>query len=221
MINKIKAVLFDLDGVLVNSEVVKHLVIKDFIDEKGYDIDHRLFFSLIGSHSSLNTWDEIFDQIDDNIVDQKTFLNEFALYSKSIIAGIDFGKYKMPYIEKVLELFKKSGIKLACASSSSIEYIYRLLDQCMIKEYFDVIVTGDDFSLSKPDPEIYLHCAGKLRVNPNECMVIEDSPYGIMAAKAAGMPVVAYKEDYFGLDQSQADYKISCYLELIDLFQQK
>ena len=48
--NKIKAVLFDLDGVLVNSEVVKHLVIKDFIEEKGYDIDHRLFFALIGSH---------------------------------------------------------------------------------------------------------------------------------------------------------------------------
>lgn len=69
----IKAVLFDLDGVLVNSEVVKHLVIKDFIEEKGYDIDHRLFFKLIGSHSTLNTWDEIFDQIDDQIIDQKTF----------------------------------------------------------------------------------------------------------------------------------------------------
>ncbi|MEA5017599.1 MAG: HAD family phosphatase [Erysipelotrichaceae bacterium] len=221
MLSKIKAVLFDLDGVLVNSEVVKHLVIKDFIEEKGYDIDHRLFFSLIGSHSSLNTWDEIFDQIDEHIVDQKTFLNEFAMYSKAIIASIDFGKYKMPYIEKVLELFKKSGIKLACASSSSIDYIYRLLDQCMIKEYFDVIVSGDDFSLSKPDPEIYLHCAYKLAVNSNECMVIEDSPYGIMAGKAAGMPVVAYKEEYFGLDQSKADYKISSYLELIDLFQQK
>lgn len=215
----IKAVLFDLDGVLVNSEVVKHLVIKDFIEEKGYDIDHRLFFKLIGSHSTLNTWDEIFDQIDDQIIDQKTFREEFAQYSKPIIANIDFGTYRMPYIEETLTMLKGQGIKLACASSSNLEYIYHLLEQCKIKEYFDVIVTGDDFTLSKPDPEIYLHCANALRVKPEQCLVIEDSPFGIQAGRSAGMVVVAIKEHYFGLDQSHADVMIDSYLELIEMFE--
>jgi len=216
--NKIKAVLFDLDGVLVNSEVVKHLTIKDFIEEKGYDIDHRLFFALIGSHSTLNTWDEIFDNIDEKIVDQTTFRTGFERYSKKIITNIDFGKYKMPYIEETLEMLKKQGIKLACASSSSIEYIHRLLDQCKIKDYFDLIVSGDDFTLSKPDPEIYLHCASILEAQPEQCLVIEDSPFGIQAGKSAGMLVVAIKEHYFGLDQSQADIMIDSFEELIEMF---
>ena len=217
--NKIKAVLFDLDGVLVNSEVVKHLVIKDFVEEKGYDIDHRLFFALIGSHSTLNTWDDIFDMIDEKIVNQTTFRKEFARYSKKIITNIDFGKYKMPYIEETLKMFQKQGIKLACASSSSIEYIHRLLDQCKIKDYFDLIVSGDDFTLSKPNPEIYLHCASSLEAQPKQCLVIEDSPFGIQAGKAAGMKVVAIKEHYFGLDQSQANIIIDSYVELIEMFQ--
>ena len=219
MIDKIKAVLFDLDGVLVDSEVVKHLTIKDFIAEKGYDIDHRLFFALIGSHSTLNTWDEIFDKIDEKIVDQITFRKGFEQYSKTIITNIDFGKYRMPYILETLEMLKKQGVKLACASSSSIEYIHRLLDQCQIKDYFDLIVSGDDFTLSKPDPEIYLHCATELEVIPEQCLVIEDSPFGIQAGKAAGMPVVAIKEHYFGLDQSQADIMIDSFEELIEMFQ--
>lgn len=219
MTNKIKAVLFDLDGVLVNSEVVKHLVIKDFIEEKGYDIDHRLFFALIGSHSTLNTWDDIFEKIDEKVVDQTTFRKEFALYSKKIITNIDFGKYKMPYIEETLKMFKKQGIKLACASSSSIDYIHRLLEQCRITDYFDLVVSGDDFTLSKPDPEIYLHCASILEVQPEQCLVIEDSPFGIQAGKAAGMSVIAIKEHFFGLDQSQADIMIDSYLEMIKMFQ--
>lgn len=212
-----KAVLFDLDGVLVNSEVVKHEVIKEFIEKGHYPIAHERFFLFIGAHKSMNVWDEIFAGIDPQLIDQAQFRTELRAYRHAHLDHLDYGPYRMEHIVEILDSLKARKIRLACASSSSMTYIRTLLTQCAILPYFDLIVTGDDFTRSKPDPEIYQYCAKAFQLEPQECVVIEDSPYGIAAGKAAGMRVIAKKEHYFGLDQSQADQQIEDYRELLAL----
>ena len=85
-------------------------------------------------------------------------------------------------------------------------YINKALIDCEIKEYFDVVLSGHDFTRSKPDPEIYLTAMKKLGLDNDECLVIEDSPYGIKAGKNAGMFVGCRRDYNFGLDQSESDY---------------
>jgi len=209
-------VFFDLDGVLVNSEIVKHEVIKDFLEINHYPIDHQRFFLFIGAHKSMDTWKEIFDGADPSI-DQHKLRNDLRAYRKAKLDDFDYAPYRMEHIVDVLEYLKKHEIKMACASSSSLEYVHTLLKQCAIEQYFDLIVSCDDFKRSKPAPDIYLYCASRLNAEPNDCFVIEDSTYGIAAGKAAGMTVIAKRDHYFGLDQSSADYVIEDMLEIMNI----
>ncbi len=92
----------------------------------------------------------------------------------------------------------------------------------MLKEnelecYFNIIVSGEDFKESKPNPEIYHDTRAKLQLAPEECLIVEDSSYGIQAGKAAGMEVVAIKDTQFSFDQSAADYFIDKTTDLINL----
>ena len=107
-------------------------------------------------------------------------------------------------------------MKVACASSSSPEYIERALTECGIKEYFDLQVSGYDFEKSKPNPDIYLFCRDKFGLTSEECLVIEDSPYGIQAALSAGMPVLARRDTQFSMDQSKATKIIDSLNEVRD-----
>ena len=209
-------VFFDLDGVLVSSEIVKHEVIRDFIKINHYPIDHQRFFLFIGAHKSMDIWKDIFAGADPTI-DKVKFRNDLRSYRKAKLDGFDYGPYRMEHIVEVLDYLKAHGIKIACASSSSLKYVHTLLKQCAIEQYFDLIVSCDDFKRSKPAPDIYLYCASKLNVEPKDCFVIEDSTYGIAAGKAAGMTVIAKRDHYFSLDQSSADYLIEDMLEIIDI----
>jgi len=86
-----------------------------------------------------------------------------------------------------------------------------VLSQCVLENYFEVILSGEMFDQSKPNPDIYLTAAKKLGFNPEECLVVEDSIYGITAAKLAGMYTVALEESRFGIDQSGQMQKFLSY----------
>ena len=88
---------------------------------------------------------------------------------------------------ELLQWLAEINLPLGLGTSSEAEYVNRILENLGIKNYFKVIVTGDDVVRGKPDPEVYLKVARGLGVAPKECVVIEDAPNGVAAARAAGM----------------------------------
>ena len=95
------------------------------------------------------------------------------------------------------------GLQLALASSSPMSNIRQVLGECGLMEFFPVIVSGEQFEASKPDPEIYLHTMARLGRRPEECLIVEDSTYGVQAGAAAGGLV-----ERFPFDQSAARFHI-------------
>ena len=106
---------------------------------------------------------------------------------------------------------------MALASSTQMDIIERVLRVNKIEEYFQVVVSGTQFKRSKPDPEIYHYTARQLGVKEEECLVVEDSTFGVTAASRAGMTVVAVIDDRFDFDQSLADYRIHNLLQVLEI----
>jgi HAD superfamily hydrolase (TIGR01509 family) len=122
----------------------------------------------------------------------------------------------MPGVEKLIKKLKETGMPLALASSSYPDVIKIILQKTGLKNCFEVIVDSQMAGSSKPEPDIFLLTAQKLKVEPENCLVIEDSKNGIAAAKAAGMFCVAFAGPGSELqDQSQADLIVKDFKDLL------
>ena len=119
----------------------------------------------------------------------------------------------VPHVRFILSHLKKNNIKIAIASSSPYNIIYKMLSINDIDSYFDVIVSGNDVQAKKPSPDIYFETLKRLELPSNDCIVIEDSLVGIQAAINAGLYVIAVKENRFLVDQSQADCIVNDLIE--------
>ena len=213
----IKGLLFDLDGVLLDSERWHQRLNVRCINDLGWDdFDPRLFYYTVGAGKGMDPWDRILSEapIKYRNVETKKIFQE---YKQSLYDWVPFTEVIFPEVKRVLRHLSQAGYKLACCSSSRQEYIDKALCDCNIRRYFDVVVTGHDFTRSKPDPEIYLYAMKKLCLTVEECLVIEDSLYGIKAGKNAAMKVAARKDHDFGFDQSMADYLFEDLSELMKI----
>lgn len=124
------------------------------------------------------------------------------LYRQSLEEGVDV----MPGLMELLDELRRAPVKKALASGSSREDIELVLQHLELEDYFDAVVSGYEVTHSKPAPDIFLAAAKRLSVNPRHVMVLEDAGAGVKAAKAAGMKVIAVKNEYSaGQDFSQAD----------------
>ena len=199
MMETIKTVIFDMDGVIFDSETMYMNDLIRFFKQHDIEIQASDCIPLIGIDSKLyyeqayTMWNEKTDFI--------TFKNMLQEYFRSF--ECDYKAVVRPQIYSVLENLSKH-YKIALASSSRFNAINNALNQAGLRKYFSLIVSGEQFKESKPNPEIYLHTIKELNVNKDEA-IIEDSPKGILAANRAGIKVLALKDDKFGLDQSQAD----------------
>lgn len=218
MAKRIKAVFFDLDGVLVDSEYVSQSFINAFAKEKGLPIPPERFYQLIGSHKSLNPWQKILDGIE---IGQsiESLEKELWMYLREKRKNCVMADWVFPETEDCLKELKQEKLFIACASSSHMEYIQEILQSSHLFNYFDLIVTSDDFEKSKPAPDIYCYCMNYFHLNTTECLVVEDSTLGIAAGKAAGLRVIARRDHRFGMDQSQADEFIEDLRELFPLIE--
>lgn len=136
--------------------------------------------------------------------------------------------FPIPYIDifrpdtiTILKWLKEHGIKTAVASSTAFDKVNEILTEVGVAPYLDIIISGEFFEKSKPDPTIYLKTAELLDTMPEDCIVIEDSTVGIMAAHCAGMKVIALKDDRFGFNRSFADDEISSLGEFINLCEKR
>ncbi|MGT2925322.1 HAD family hydrolase [Streptococcus caviae] len=213
----IKLIVFDMDGVIVDTEYLDFQLQQEYIKTIAQNpaaLTHEDFSSLVGrSGKDLLTRIKKLSQLDlaDETIEQGLQRVEAQKYRKESYLPL-FRKD----IFAVLEYAKANHIALGVASSTQKKYILEILTNCGIKDYFDVIVSGEDFEASKPDPAIYLSVLKRLGVPSEQALAVEDSPSGIASAKGAGMRTVAYEEKRMTIDQSQADYVAKDMLDILD-----
>ena len=200
----IKAVIFDMDGVIVDTEPVYYERLHEFFKHNNIHPEIEELDNIVGS-SSVDTWDAI-QCIWGKELDKNQYEEEYNEFHEN--KPVNFKEIVDQDITVVLEWLTKEKYKIGLASSSSYDDIQEVLEQCNIKHYFHSVLSGEMFEQSKPNPEIYLKTAEALEVQPDECLVIEDSTYGIMAGKAAGMYVLAKEDNRFNFNQGLADGKI-------------
>lgn len=210
--------VFDMDGVIIDSEMLYLEREKEFLKYKGLEVSEDILLKTVGSNGK-----DVFKLYKDNIKNfnydsLESLRKEKRTYFKDRI--IDYRTIVDNDIYVVLESLKNMGHKISLASSSSLNNINQVLNEIQITKYFDFIISGECFVHSKPDPEIYLYVM-KQYTNDEIFFAIEDSTIGIMAAKRAGMKVIGKKDDRFGFDQTQADYLINNLREIIDIANEK
>lgn len=209
----IEAVFFDLDGVLIDSETMHQNIMQEFVRDNGYPIPKERFYRLIGSHKSMNPFDSVVEGID--LGEPKdVFLKKLQNHRQKRLKEYDYSTIGFKDAKPTLKYLKEVGIKTAVASSSNIDYINRMLEATGINDYFDLKVSCDEFAHSKPHPDIYLYCLEYFGIDRDRCLVIEDSKFGIEAAKRAHLKVIAKRDHKFGIDQSEADLFIDDLIEL-------
>jgi len=206
----IQAVIFDNDGVIVDSEPLHHLAEKQTMARYGVEIteDEFLKYVGIGTEQMFGDWIKKFQLTADptEMIErhQRTIMQLFA-------EQVQPTPNVIPFIQQLTD--KK--YKLAVASSSQRALVEIGLRKYDLLKYFQAVVCADDVTNPKPDPELFLLAAEQLQVRPAECLVIEDSSAGIKAAKAAGMYCVGYLNAHSGQqDLSAADVVVSDFGEI-------
>jgi beta-phosphoglucomutase len=189
---RIKAIIFDMDGVLVNSEPHHVIIEKGLLARLGLNISEEEHRSYLGK-SSEQMWKEVRERHGlKQTAEELAGLNSEEIMSHfSALSEIEL----MPGVTDLLNKIRDYNIPMALASSSDLSTIELMLTKTGLAGYFEHTMSCEVVGKSKPEPDVYLHTAGLLSVNPEECLVIEDSGNGIKAAKSAGMVCVEYNSN--------------------------
>lgn len=213
MLTGIKAVIFDMDGVIIDSEPLwRRAMIKSFTEigipftENDCRITTGLRFKEVIAFwfNKYGITSVSIDAFDETVISQLCILIETE------------GK-PMPGVMQTLTYLKANGYKTGIGTSSSVRLMNTVVHTLKLQAYFDVLCSAELMRYGKPHPEVYLTCAGQLQVNPQECLVIEDSVNGIVAGKSAQMKVLAIPdaENKHNPKFSLADYMLHSMDELL------
>lgn len=215
MLQNVDAVLFDLDGSLVDSMWIWKDIDIAYLGKFGIPLPEDLQSQIEGmSFSETAVYFKEHFQIPDSIEQMKSDWTKMAwdkyLHEVPLKAGAD----------RFIRYCAEHHIKLGIATSNGRELVEGVLKALQIKDYFTCIVTGCDVEKGKPSPDVYLEAARQCEVDPEKCLVFEDIVPGIQAGKAANMKVCAV-HDLYSLHQTDAkkelaDYYIHDYTDIMD-----
>ena len=196
-----KAVIFDMDGVIFDTEKVYLDIWIEVFEKYGYKMTKELYVNVMGTgrKNVIKTFLENFG--DDLPIEKMYEEKDNQLFYIIENQGI-------PLKEGVKELFsmlKEKNYKIALATSAKRERVEKQIKDKWLKESFDAIVCGDDVDKGKPSPDIFLKAAKKIDVEPENCFVVEDSPAGIKAAFSGGMKGI-HVEDLKAADEDILKY---------------
>lgn len=213
----IKAIIFDLDGTLVDSMWIWKQIDIDFLTKHGYELPDDLQKSIEGM--SFTETAEYFIKrfnLKMSLEEIKAEWNEMAR---------EFYAEKIRLKENVIDVIryaKKNGIKLGIGTSNSRELLMTVLEANSIQNEFQSIRTSCEVNAGKPSPDVFLKVADDLKIAPESCLVFEDTHAGILAGKNAGMRVVAIydelSEPYIDIIKEDADKYIYSYKEVVSSF---
>lgn len=197
-----KAFIFDMDGVLVDTQHIHSDATAAALQESGIVCTREDLLEYAGTKRGVAIAAILASRHASADVEavcvrkDELFMERMKQVKLTAIAGIP----------ALLKNLRAHGICMAIASSSEDAFINYIVDSLEIRGYFDVLVSGQTLPESKPNPEIYLLAAKKLGVRPRDCVVLEDAGLGVQAAKAAGMYCIGYRNPNSGIqDFSLAD----------------
>lgn len=182
----IKAVIFDLDGTIVDNIPFHAQAFLEFARKHNTHLSLGEYYSTIQGRINKEIIPALFKE---NLTEEQ--IKAYADEKEAIYRRLYKNIMPVPGLFGLFKEIKEKGLKLALATSAPSKNVDYVLSKLNIRGVFDVQVNGDQASRGKPDPEIYLKTAEILGVKPKECLVFEDSVPGIKAAKAAGMTVIA------------------------------
>jgi HAD superfamily hydrolase (TIGR01509 family) len=208
----IQTVIFDMDGVIVDTEPVHHYAYNQHFKDLNIEVTPEMYATFTGN-STKNIYERL--KLAYNLSDEIPYLVETK---RNLFNNAFDSKEDLYLLEGVLDLIRdlhRNGMQLVLASSSANVTIDRIFKRFDLHKYFTHIVSGEDFPNSKPHPAIFLKAAELAQTPTENCIVIEDSTNGIKAAKAAGIYCIAYNSINSKLqDLSLADMVIQRFDEL-------
>jgi beta-phosphoglucomutase len=192
-------VVFDMDGVIVDSEPVHERANAELAAMLGATYDARLAGAMMGRRVRDLT-DALAREV--GLPPDEVFARRETVFWRLLSGGLE----PMPGLHAAIARLAAAGLPLAVASSGTRAYVEHTLGRLGVRPAFSAVVSGEDVVHGKPDPEIYLRAAERLAAEPSDCVAIEDATHGIAAARAAGMRTVAVRHPLnAGLDLSAAD----------------
>ncbi|MDO4814601.1 MAG: HAD family phosphatase [Gemella sp.] len=216
----IKAVLFDMDGLMFDTE---SLATKAFIEaakKQNYEMTKEETHFVLGfkPEAIYNFYENYFK---DKEVDGKKLVKDHYEYLEHVL--FTTGPDKMPYLEELLIYLKTNNYKIAVASSSDLEHINNNLEKTGVKKYIDTVASGEEVENGKPAPDVFLLAADRLGIEIEKCMVLEDSVSGMRAgylsgAKAVMIPDSIQPDEYI---KSIAYEVLDSLKEVINLLEEK
>ena len=189
--SRFDAVIFDMDGVLIDSEPLHFAVLSDLLARAGHTLtraeneqfigttSEAMFSTLITRHGLSGTVDEY-----------------IARYDEALLRVLREPHAPAPGVVALLARAGELRMRVAVASSSRREWVEATIQSLGLSDAFDEVVSGDDVERGKPDPAIYVLTAQRLDVAAHRCLAIEDSPNGVQSARAAGMTVLGVRTEY-------------------------
>lgn len=215
MLKPYKGYIFDMDGVLANTEPLHFIAENKTYDQLSIKVPTKEQESFVGT-SQRQLWQTIKDNynikldLDKIISMHMQNLSEVLMENElSCISGVD---------DLILTL-QKDNVKIAVASSSTRQIVNMTLKKINLLEKFSTIVSSDDVKISKPNPEIFLITCEKMKLKTSEVIVIEDSKNGVAASKAAGIDCIGFINKNSGnQDLSKANFLIDNFKQLIDMY---
>lgn len=176
----LKGAIFDMDGLMFDTEQIWQKNWKLIADEMGVTLAEEFKYNICGTSGALmNSVIEKYYGVEDGsgiAADCKKRVHDDLM---------EFTPEK-PGVHEILEFFRDAGVRIAVASSSSVEQIKRNLQNTNTEDFIEVIVSGTELKRGKPEPDIFLTAAEKLGIDPRECYVFEDAFNGVKAGHAAG-----------------------------------
>lgn len=202
----IKAVAFDLDGLMFNTEEIFNLTGRELVRRRGKEMTPEVLSRMMGRRPN-----EAF-AIMIEMLELSDTMDVLRAESDTIFREIfDVRLAPMPGLHELLEHIEVHQLPKGVATSSPRLYLDGILERFALTERFLMTLTAEDVTHGKPHPEIYLTAAQKLGVQPHEMMVLEDSEAGTMAAAAAGAYVVSVPHEYSrSHDFARASYIATC-----------
>ncbi len=180
----IKAIIFDMDGVISDTEVLQETVEASFLEKEGIFLTPEQISKRFAGCTSEEMFETLFKEYEipsseiPHVLKDK-WMKTFQVARKNL--------RPIPGSIELIEKCRQSGLKLGVASSSTAAFVNFVLTHLQVRKNFEQVVSADEVIHGKPSPDIFLLCAKKLGVKPFECVVIEDAVNGMLAAKKAGM----------------------------------
>ena len=207
-----KAFIFDMDGVMVDTEPIYFAANQQLFNQLGFSVSHESYARFVGQ-DAFRMWSILKEEQQlDHPIEDLVHMEKDAMYRGLLNTDIP----RMSGLGELLASLQSNGTRLALASSSAHQIINVILEKTDTGDYFDAVVSGMDVQNGKPAPDIFLLAAEKLGMDPAECVVIEDSANGVRGAIAAGMHCIGFRNPNSGNQDLSPAHRIIDHLSELD-----